>query len=327
MMQVFRSPVMLGLVLISFTLVGCSRSEFRDRSSDYDQAQAAAFDLPPEFAERPQMRIPQVDQTPVASKRVPRPEPLTLLDEAGRVVELRQEDERSWLLVLHSPSAVWPALQGYLDQAGLSRTQADPRRGQLAWSGEQGTQSLVLRQGVRRGTSEVRLFSLDDQGQRVFTALDQQTTEQMEVYLRDVLQQENRQVSLEARSLHAREQVERVEVDGESRLYLTLDYDRAWNELAQLLEDQFDQPWQKLNDLDRSAGHFYLRYVPQDQRPSGFFSRWWSRGTGQNTHQYRLVLQPETASRLQLSLETAEGEAAPEAVQQEVMRWLERQLR
>ncbi|MBE0506491.1 MAG: outer membrane protein assembly factor BamC [Marinospirillum sp.] len=310
---------------------GCSSSEFRDRNSDYHKAEAASYTLPENLAQRDAMPIPEASGHRISSaQQAPRPEPLRVLDEKEGVVQQRADEQGGWLLVTRSPSEVWTSLQAFAQSQDVAVTSSNPRQGQILLAADTASrlpaQRISLRQGVRRGTSEVRLHSIEDQQLLPFSDYDRTRMMSMEAFLVTSLTEGGQSVSLQAQSLHSNHSIRLVDRDGREVLVMQLEYDRAWTELVHLLEDEFNDDYQRLDDLNRSEGRFYVRYVPQNQRPSGFWSRLFSRAPAADAHNYQLFLS-EYHQELDLILETAQGVAAPEAVETELLSWLERQLR
>lgn len=330
-MKLTQSCMAVAL-LTALVISGCSSSTYRDRSNDYSEAQEVEHELPGNYRHRDAMPIPKANRARQArAGDVPRPDSLRVTDGDTPLVEQRTDEDAAWLLVQRSPAEVWPALQAFAEQQDLPVTSSQPRRGEITWQEDAASglaaQKVTLRQGVRRGTAEVRLRSFEgDDSQLGFSDYDRARMMALEQFLLSSLQEGDQRVSQQAQSLHTRQQVRLVDRDDRQVLVLRLDYDRAWSELTRLLEDEFNEDVQQLNDLDRSEGRIYLRYVPQDERRRGFFARLFRRGPADDAHHYQLHL-AEYNNELDLILETAPGEAAPEEIETELLSWLERQLR
>ncbi len=326
------SPSLAFSMLCLVFVAGCSSSQFRDRTADYGEAEAVEYPQLAELKTGDAMPIPASD-LPAQARRgeVQRPEPLRVREADASLVEERRDEEGVWLFVERSPAEVWPALQGFASEQDLPVESSQPRQGVIRFSADQASQlaaqQIQLRQGVRRSTSEVRLGSVTEDGESLsLSEYDLTRLMALKNYLLVSLTDEDQRVSRQAQSLHAQQQLRLVDRDERLVLVFRLDYDRVWSELTRLLEDEFDDNHQQLNDLDRSAGRFYLRYVPQDERRRGFFARLFRRGPGADEHHYQLYL-AEYSSELDLTLEVEPGQAAPVAVEEELLRWLERQLR
>lgn len=329
-MKPLFSYAVLAFLSLLF-MVGCSSSEFRDRASDYHLAQPVTHPLPEEFNQRDSLPIPVPERGVQAlAGEVPRPDPLRVVTADSPLVEQRADEEAAWLLVQRSPAEVWPSLQSFAEEQDLPIQSRNPRRGEITWEADAASdlpaQKISLRQGVRRGTAEIRLRSFDAEENLAFSDYDRTRLMALEQYLNASLPAGNQGISQQAQSLHLREQVRLVDRDERQVLVLRLEFDRAWSELARVLENHFDEDMQQLQDFDRSEGRFYVRYVPEADRPSGFFARLFRRGPADDAHHYQLYLS-EYKDELDLILETKPGQAAPEDVESEVLRWVERQLR
>ncbi|MDR9467027.1 outer membrane protein assembly factor BamC [Marinospirillum sp.] len=327
-MQTYALVALLTVLVIS----GCSNSAYRDRSDDYPKAREVEHELPDDYRHRDAMPIPETQRTGQARDgEVPRPEPLRVAASDTPLVEQRTDEEAAWLLVQRSPAEVWPALQAFAEQQDMPVTGSYPRRGEITWQEDAASglaaQKITLRQGVRRGTAEVRLRSFEENTERLaFSDYDRTRLMALKQFLLATLEEGDQRVSQQAQSLHSREQVRLVDRDDRQVLVFRLEFERAWSELTRLLEDEFDEKVQELKDVDRSEGRIYLRYVPQDERRQGFFARLFGRGPSEDAHHYQLHL-VEYNNELDLTLQSEPGEPAPEEIERELLSWLERQLR
>ncbi len=320
-------PLLLAVGLIA----GCSSSEYRDRNTDYHDAKAASNDLPASYPEQDAMPFAKANRSiGQTSDEVPRPEPLRVMDEGESLVIERADDEGAWLLVMRSPSEVWTSLRAFAESRDLPLVAASPRRGELTLAEDPESrlpaQRINLRQGVRRGTSEIRLHSYQAGQNLPWNDYDRSRLKSMAEFLTASLSESSTSVSLQAQSLQDNQLVRLTDRDERQVLVLQLEYERAWSELVNLLDDKFTDDWQKLEDLNRSEGRLYVRYVPKAKRPTGFFARLFSQGPKSDEHYYQLFLS-EYHQELDLILESAPGQAAPKEVELELLTWLERQLR
>ncbi|NLW05457.1 MAG: outer membrane protein assembly factor BamC [Pseudomonadaceae bacterium] len=321
----------LPLILLVGLMAGCSSSEYQDRNTDYYQAHEASNDLPRSYPNQDAMPIAKAERSFNEPKlKAPRPEPLRVMDEAEGLVTERVDEQGAWLLVLRSPSEVWTSLRAFAESRDVALVSASPRRGELALAADPASrlpaQRIDLRQGVRRGTSEIRLRSYEVGQDLPWSDYDRSRVKSLAEFLTASLSQAGHSVSLQAQSLQDNQLVRLVDRDERQVLVMQLEYERAWAELVNLFEDKFTDDWQKLEDLNRSEGRFYIRYVPKDARPSGFFARLFSRGPKPEEHHYQLHL-TEYGQELDLVLESLTNQAAPAAIELELLTWLERQLR
>jgi len=323
--------LLLPLLLMVGLITGCSSSEYRDRNTDYHKAKAVNNDLPASYPDQDVMPFAKANRSlGQARDTVPRPEPLRVMDEGKDLVVERTDDEGAWLLVMRSPSEVWTSLRAFGESRDLPLLTASPRRGELTLAADIASglpaQRISLRQGVRRGTSEIRLHSYEAEQSLPWNDYDRSRLKSMAEFLTSSLSESSTSVSLQAQSLQDSQLVRLIDRDDRQVLVLQLKYERAWAELVNLLDDKFTDDWQKLEDLNRSEGRLYVRYVPESKRPTGFFARLFSPGPKADEHHYQLLLS-EHHQELDLILESAPGQAAPEEVELELLTWLERQLR
>lgn len=321
----------LPLLLVVGLIVGCSSSEYRDRNTDYHKAKAVDNKLPADYPDQDAMPFSKANRSVnKANDEAPRPEPLRVIDEGEGLVIERADNQGAWLLVMRSPSEVWTSLRAFAESRDVGLVSASPRRGELTLAPDPESrlpaQRINLRQGVRRGTSEIRLHSYATGKSLPWNDYDRSRVKSMAEFLTASLSESSTSVSLQAQSLQDSQLVRLIDRDARQVLVFQLEYERAWSELVNLLEDKFSNEWQKLEDLNRSEGRLYIRYVPKDARPDGFFARLFSRGPKADEHHYQLFLS-EYHQELDLILETTPGQAAPENVELELLIWLERQLR
>lgn len=307
----------LGLVGCSVILLAaCSSSKYRDRNSDYYLAEAKNNPLPPEFQQLDAMPLEPTQPLNKAQKRIPRPEAQLSYTEPEQLVQLREDAQgKSWLLANRSPAEVWPALRVFAATNELATLASRPTQGQLILQ-LPATQQLEihLRQGVRQASSEIRLNNPD-------------YLEPIQSFLQQQLLSNNAGVSMQAQSLQTQHQVYLQDRDERQVLVLELGYARAWSELTYLLEEEAkSRSWLALTDYNRDAGRVYLQYIPKEKRLGGFFSRLFKPSPKLKNYNYQLVLN-SYAQELDLVVETTAGVAAPAEIEQEILAWLEHQLR
>ena len=326
-LRLFVPPLLL---LVGLT-AGCSSSEYRDRNADYHQAKQVENELPASYPDRDAMPIAEANRSFNDPKlKAPRPESLRVMsDEEGLVIE-RVDEQGAWLLVMRSPSEVWTSLRAFAESRDVDMLSASPRRGELTLAADSVSrlpaQRVNLRQGVRRGTSEIRLNSYEAGQNLPWSDYDRSRLKSLTEFLTAGLSEGSHSVSLQAQSLQDNQLVRLTDRDDRQVLVMQLEYERAWAELVNLLEDKFTDNWQTLEDINRSEGRLYIRYVPQELRPSGFFARLFNRGPKPEEHHYQLYL-AEYSQELDLIVESLPSQPAPAAVELELLTWLERQLR
>lgn len=326
-LRLFIPPLLL---LVGLT-AGCSSSEYRDRNTGYHQANQVKNDLPANYPDQDVMPITEASRRfNEPQLKAPRPESLRVMNETEGLVTERVDEQGTWLLIMRSPSEVWTSLRAFAESRDVAMVSASPRRGELTLAADSKSQlpaqRMDLRQGVRRGTSEIRLNSYEAGRNLPWSDYDRSRLKSLAEFLIASLSEGSHSVSLQAQSLQDNQLVRLTDRDDRQILVMQLEYERAWAELVNLLDDKFTDDWQMLEDINRSEGRLYIRYVPQDLRPSGFFARLFSRGPKPEEHHYQLYL-TEYSQELDLVLDISPNQAAPSAVESELLTWLERQLR
>lgn len=294
----------------SLALSGCGLFQdgyYYDRNDEYQNAEMTQpLELP---ASRNQVRyqdsmpVPQADSDFSTSDVVddaPRPQPLASgQSDEQAYVEMREAGSERWLLVDAAPASVWPRLQGFAVDHGVNPTAINAASGRIDTA--QG--SLSLRQGLRSGTSEVRC--------------DIGTSAQCLSSVKAYLEANNTDsgVSLAAQPL---DQSERVKLRNRSdgwELDLALDRERAWSELYYQLQNGFDADRLTVTDQNRSAGQFFIDYLPLDAEGGGWFS--WFESDPQPNH-YRLQLD-STAGNTVVTVADPEGQPIDSAAARELL--------
>lgn len=322
-----------GGCLLMMMLTACAHQDtpFRDRNKDYPQARAVEYPLPDSIVDRRVSVIPALETPLDAPRAAPRPPPLRATTAAPLVDWIDGEATRvssPWLLIQRSPGEVWPALYQFAQMQSTPIFLAEPRQGLLQWASEaepaKPIQQVQLRQGVRRGTAEVRLLTLEQGALFPATALIS-LAELAEFLEQALLEQQG--VSLRAQGLHTAGVARIIESEQRKQLMLALPFDRAWDTLQRLLQHSAQQSNQAtLLDLDRQQGVFYLNYQPESMRQQS----WWARRVQRQqeaTSLYQLQLASLADDLIQVRLMLNEQESAPVAIEEEFLYWLERQLR
>ncbi|WP_251977678.1 outer membrane protein assembly factor BamC [Salinicola avicenniae] len=274
-------PLMLCSSLV---LSGCGLFQdgyYYDRNDEYRNAEMAApLELPDSrnrIRYQDSMPVPQANSDFAASDAVedaPRPQALGASQGDERpYVEMRRADSEQWLVVNAAPASVWPRLQGFTAEHGVSPTAINAADGRIDTA--QGR--LSLRQGLRSGTSEVRC-DIGAEGQCLSA---------VRAYL-EASGSADSGVSLAAQPLDQSERVRLRNRDGGWELDLALDAERAWNELLYQLQSGIDDDRLTLTDQNRSAGQFYVDYRPADEEDGGWFD--WFGDDAPTQQSYRLQL-------------------------------------
>lgn len=299
-------PLIIGATLV---VSGCSRSGYYyDRNEEYIKAEMVEPLVLPDSRDAAKyqnaMPVPDASSDFVAwddEFEAPRPRPLASgLGGEGPFVESREAGQERWLVVNASPGGVWPLLQGFVAAQGLQVESADVGRGRLVT--DQGT--LVVRQGLRVGDSEVRCEQSASEA-RCLAALKR--------YLAANAGNQTG-VSLAAQPLANDQRVRLWNQDGEWRLELALNRDRAWSELRYQLENNFEAERGTLVDQNRSAGQFVVEYVPRDD-DGGWFD-WFGDDTPQR---YRLDVSAVAENTTQVRVSGVNGGDVPSSEARELL--------
>lgn len=294
----------------------CSSSSYRDRNSDYHLAEAQANQLPKEYQQQDVMPLEATHPLNKPQKNLPRPEAQLSHTEPEQLVQLRQSNQGSdWLLANRSPAEVWPALRAYAEASNLDIATAKPSQGELTLINSDGQElSINLRQGVRQASSEIRLSEVG-------------RLQGLQSFLQQQLVENTAGVSMQAQNLQTQRKVFLQDRDTRQVLVLQLDFARAWAELGFLLEEEAKaQDWLAVTDLNRSEGRFYIQYIPKEKRTGGFFARLFKPKPKLKNYNYQLVL-TSYVNELDLIVEIEPEVAAPPEIEQEILAWLEHQLR
>lgn len=311
------APKLVLLGCLVFWLAACSSSNYRDRNSDYHLAEAKQNDLPNNFKQQDLMPLEATAPLSKPQKKLPRPEAQLSYTEPEQLVQLREErpSSNNWLLANRSPAEVWPALRLFADENNLETLAAKPTQGDLLLLTNNNQQLQInLRQGVRQASSEIRLSNTS------YLA-------ELQIFLQQQLLSNQTGVSMQAQSLQTQRKVYLQDRDSRQVLVLEIDFARAWAELTNLLEEEAKvRNWLALTDINRNEGRVFINYLPKEKRPSGFFSRLFKPKPQLKNYSYQLLLTSYN-KELDLVVETSEGIAAPVDIEQEILAWLEHQLR
>ena len=136
-----RLAGLTALALIITGTGGCSWLGFRDRGSDYLQAQQTAPMRLPEGVQAKHLDplLPIPTQIPSLAARddefeTPRPQALAAGPDSGEF-SLQKSGDARWLLALGPPAEVWPLARQYFERNGLAIAEERPQTGEFitAW--------------------------------------------------------------------------------------------------------------------------------------------------------------------------------------------------
>lgn len=302
-MQGFLTAIESGRVIVAClsmvaVLSGCG--VIKDRSADYQQERLASdLELPEGLSRErisPLYPVPEGEGQVLAGvggNELPPPPDLTdnILDE-NYVVETAGEGQ-SWLLINELPGQVWPAVAAFLLERGLELEYDNPRIGLMQttpagsrlkarqWLGLEDSEMAsgpVLQArvspGVRRNTTEVQLRVREEENHEGFLqwsprpeapGLERRLLEDMATALKD--QEDVKSYSRAALDIAESPRVRLIAPEeGEPRIVLDLEYERAWAEVTRALSEA-DVP---IVDINRSQGLWFVDYRSRDDRTSGW---------------------------------------------------------
>lgn len=252
---------------------------------------------------------------------VPRTQPLMTVETEEKVL-LRESESDRWVLVLLPPEEVWIKLLAYFEREQIALNQVEPHKGIATsdWFTEEGSDEsaryrAILREGIRAGVTEVRLYRQNkDQAEWVqnFGAGEGTPTdsklklENIQEFLTASIDPADTAVSFLARNLSAGNRTHiKQTVEGIPLLFIGTEFPRAWSLLGPALGDLEV----KIEDRDRSAGRFYLdaeSVIPIDK--PGFFARLFFSGadTEQTPTVWLQVKPVQDGVEVQLEIETVD---------------------
>lgn len=296
--RVLRWRTLLLALLVCTSCVSCGwlvgdDGLFRDSAMDYREArELPVIEVPAgrnETALQEIYAIPPVrDEVPeLGVFEVPRPLSITAMS-SDQLVRIQRLGEQSWALIGVPPGQLWPQVRNFLVAAGVRLASADARQGLLDsdWLQLRGSEiparfRFRIERGVQRGTSELHVLHMHRSANASDWPPVSDDLEQESEMLRAVAQyiansSETAPVSMIAeQSISATGRIALEEDEqGGNRLRLGLPFTRAWASLALALEASTYE----INDRDRSAGRYYVRFLgPDAEQKQGWFSRLFGR--------------------------------------------------
>ncbi|WP_211825703.1 outer membrane protein assembly factor BamC [Kistimonas asteriae] len=299
-----HSVRMLPLVAaVSLVLGGCSYltgkdGYFRDKSEDYAAEKTYGRLTLPEGLnprEMPEyLRVPeQVAESGKVGGEVPRPDQ-RIMRTADEGYSVQRSGDQRWLLAEKSPEKIWPQLVRFWDVSNIPLSTSDAKQGvmETQWIvmrdetskdlvrrlfgrvvGMDSTEPqedrfrLTVRQGVRAGTSEIRLQhanrALGSEDKAVWrdgesesgknTSLEAGLLNEMLVFL--VQNADDQSVSLVAQNLSIGDQSALIyDGNGNPVLKISQPFARSWQAVSVALSEAKIS----VTDQNRSAGIFYI---------------------------------------------------------------------
>ncbi|WP_031208429.1 hypothetical protein [Halomonas huangheensis] len=277
-------------VMAAVALAGCAREgHFDDRNEEYvDSRLSTPLTLPDSRDARGYrdiMPVPQVSGEFYAREEgfeapVPQSLSATTAVQAGGVA-VRETDDDSWLVVGAEPAVVWPELERFVSQRGLSVTQSDSARGLI----QTADADLTLRSGLRAGTSEIRC---DTGGQINSLCLNS---------LQRHFEARSASASIASGAQQSAPGAATVDYRRQGDnwvMVVPVDIDRAYAEINYQLANNFEmQDRRELVSTDAASRSFVLDYITESDRTRGLIDSITSFELGESMRRIELSLAPQ----------------------------------
>ena len=300
------NKLLLPITLVGLMLVqsGCGIIPgVRDHKLDYrkDQPQAKELIVPAHLEHQSSgelLIIPELTRDVSLDNQsdefeTPRTQPLMTVETEEKVL-LRTSETDEWILVLLPPEEVWTKLLAHFEQRNMPIADTQPVNGIVIskWTTATDSQTPIryranLREGIRAGITEIRLFSQNKDQNNWNQIMISKSDEISELsliqnYLTASIDPSDTAVSFLARNLAAGNRTHiNHSSEGIPQLFIGTEFPRAWSLLGPALNDLEV----KVDDRDRSAGRFYLtaETVWPIEKP-GFFSSLFSTEKPEQKH-------------------------------------------
>jgi len=331
------------VAVLSFTLTACGF--IQDRSTDYvEEEQGKPLHIPEHLSDskvHARYPIPEISNKKALPKTYKLPEPpdaTAALNNDPYVIE--SVEGQTWLRLYTSPGKVWPLLDLFWSEHGLSAQYENISKGYMqtdALTGIVEHQSLIkklestqqhssvtaglsfkakLTQGVRRNTAElqVRAIARGHESKDVETWPSEPVDQALETALLKLIGEfvssdelENR-YSLLANDIGGESRVRLLkDIAGEGYLELRLSFQRAWNEIGKALKSA----GVVVADYDRSQRVYFVSYLNEEELHS-----WYDLGLTDEEkskeHNLSLLLEADEKGNIQVRVKLLNPELDPE---------------
>lgn len=282
---------------------------FPDRRITYQEAQ-----MTPDLVVPPELDSYTLDQlyvipeqanlTATAFEDIPLPRPIEPRRREGVVIQ--RLTENAWILIDATPGQVWPLVRDYWTELQIALDAENPGTGvmETAWL-EIGSDEelrhkyrITIEPGLHSGYSEIYVTHLQQERSQpipaeitwpeesnsealemdVMTSISQYLADRNDVY-------QASSASLLAGSIEAASKANLIQTEEGSRiLELRLDYDRAWVQVRQAVEDAGIE----ILDSNREQNFINVRFagIVSDQSDEpGFFGRMFGRGEDEQSRE------------------------------------------
>lgn len=311
--------------------VGGEDGWLRDRQGEYLRAEVMPpLEIPPELDSFTIDELYYIPPLAEGERELyivpPAPKPMDTRVREGVVIQ--RFGDRAWIVIGATTGQVWPRLRDYWSTEQIGLVTEDPVAGvmETAWiTQEDGTRSkyrTTIEPGLHAGNSEVYVRHISDSGdtpegqaiawstELTSTAPEVMRLSSISQYLADRTDiYRASSVSMLAGSIEAQGKARVVSAGaGETYLQLQLDFDRAWSQVNQALNNG-NIP---VLSAERDDAVFQVTFSGQEStdRP-GFFSRLFRRGSQEDpATEFNITLE-QVGGAIHVAADTVSGEAEP----------------
>lgn len=331
-----RAPVMMmaagALSACSWLGIGGEDGWLRDREDEYLKAVIAPpMNIPPELDSFTIDELyPIPDLTPGERALYitpPAPKPIDTRIREGVVVQ--RFGDRSWIVIGATAGQVWPSLRDYWFTENVQLAMEDPVRGvmETAWLPQADTDlrhkyRVRIEPGLHAGNSEIYVQHMDDNGEtppgmvmqwpEVSENLERETMilASISLYLADRTDiYRASSVSMLAGSIQLQGKASLVDAGASNtELELRLDFDRAWSQLTQAINNANIE----ILESDRDERRINVSFTGSESAETpGFFGRLFGRGRNEESSVDFVVRLVGENGAIRVQADTVSGQSAP----------------
>ncbi len=337
-------PLKILLLLPAMAMTACSwlgiggdEGWLRDRQGDYVESPTVEpLEIPQQLDAGTVGSLYTIPPAPEGQGQYfvtpPPPEPIDTRVRDNVVVQ--QFGDRAWIVLGATPGQVWPRLLDYWSTEGLPLREQDPvnRAMETEWLPQQEGDTnrrhkyrVWVEPGLHAGNSEIYIRHVSDQGgsppdapdswpdesdsrQRenaMLTSISQYLADRTDLYRAS-------SVSLLAGSVEAESKASVVTEGGATRLRLAIDFERAWSQVRQSMENS---PIEIL-EADDQEDRFRVAFAGSDAEEAGFFGRLF----GGDSEVPRFTVRVEEQEDAVMVLAAPEDASTPASLQASLIR-------
>jgi outer membrane protein assembly factor BamC len=257
----------------------------------------------------------------------PAPKPIDTRIREGVVVQ--RFGDRAWIVIGATAGQVWPTLRDYWSAESVVLAMENPEQGVLEtiWLPQSGTNlrhkyRVQLEPGLHAGNSEIYVRHISDTGETpesmpITWPVESQNLEResailasISLYLADRTDiYRASSVSMLAGSIQLQGKARLVDAGAsQTQLELRLDFDRAWSQLTQAINNANIEILDSVRDERRINVAFT---GAESSEPPGFFGRLFGRGDDEPIRVDFIIRLTEADQLIRVQAETLSGESAP----------------